>query len=124
MKIQSFRDLEVWQKSMILVEQIYRLSARFPANEEYGLKAQMRRAAVSIPSNIAEGHSRRHSKEFLHHLSIALGSVAELQTQIELATRQHHIDQPDIDVPNTLCSDVCKMLHGLIKAIRRRSSNP
>ena len=87
MAIKSFRDLRVWQAAMDLVVDVYRLTQRFPRQEEYGLTGQMHRAAVSIPSNIAEGHAREHRKEYLHHLSIAHSSLAELQTQVEIATR-------------------------------------
>jgi len=82
-----YRDLEVWRLGLDLVETVYRCTAEFPKSEAYGLRAQMRRAAVSIPSNIAEGQARSSSKEFLHFLSIALGSLAELATQFELADR-------------------------------------
>ena len=81
----SFRDLRVWQAAMDLVEQVYTLTQMFPKQEMYGLASQMQRAAVSIPSNIAEGHTRAYSKEYLHHLSIARASLAELQTQLEIA---------------------------------------
>src|SRR5579859_3903763 len=91
MGISSFRELRVWQAGMDLVEQIYRLTEMFPPKEIYGLVAQMRRAAVSIPSNIAEGHTREHSKEYLHHLSMAHASLAELQTQLEIAHRLHFL---------------------------------
>ena len=86
-KIKSFRDLRVWQVGMKLVEQIYVLTQAFPKHEMYGLASQMQRAAVSIPSNIAEGHTREHLKEYLQHLSIARSSLAELETQLEIATR-------------------------------------
>ena len=76
--IKSFRDLRVWQAAMDLVEQIYLLTRTFPKHEIYGFASQMQRAAVSIPSNIAEGHTRGYTKEYLHHLSIARASLAEL----------------------------------------------
>ena len=82
MAINSFRDLRVWQAGMELVEQVYLLTKSFPKQEIYGLTSQIQRAAVSVPSNIAEGHTREHSKEFLHHLSIAQASLAELETQL------------------------------------------
>lgn len=85
MKLNSFRDLRVWQLSMELVEIIYRLTQNFPKYEIYGLTSQIQRAAVSVPSNIAEGHTREHTKEFLHHLSIAQASLAELETQLEIS---------------------------------------
>jgi four helix bundle protein len=87
MTINSFRDLRVWQASMDLVTHVYGLTQSFPREEQYGLTSQMRRAAVSVPSNIAEGHARESSKEYLNHLSIAQGSLAELQTQSEIAAR-------------------------------------
>jgi four helix bundle protein len=87
MTINSFRDLRVWRLGMDLVTHIYRFTQFFPREEQYGLTSQMRRAAVSVPSNIAEGHARESSKEYLNHLSIVQGSLAELQTQIEIAMR-------------------------------------
>src|SRR6266567_5234689 len=85
--IRSYRDLEVWQKAMRLAEICYERIAGFPSREMYGLVSQIRRAAVSVPSNIAEGHSRRTLQAYLNHLSIALGSQSELETQIELSCR-------------------------------------
>ena len=87
MGILNYRDLRVWQAGMNLAEEIYRSTQTFPRTETYGLASQMRRAAVSIPSNIAEGHTKESTKEYLRHLSMAQGSLAELQTQIELAGR-------------------------------------
>ncbi len=87
-----YRDLEVWRLGLDLVETVYRCTAEFPKSEIFGLSAQMRRAAVSIPSNIAEGQARSSSKEFQHFLSIALGSLAELATQFELAHRLGYLD--------------------------------
>lgn len=85
--MKSFKDLEVWKRSMDLVTQIYRITQNFPVNEQYGLTSQMRRAAVSIPSNIAEGQGRHNSKEFIHFLYIAKGSLAELDTQLQICQR-------------------------------------
>ncbi len=87
MAIKSFRDLRVWQAGMDLVEAIYRITQPFPAHEQYGLTSQMRRAACSIPSNIAEGHTRQYTKEYLYHLSVAQASLAELETQLEISAR-------------------------------------
>lgn len=92
--MKSFRELRVWQAAMNLVEKVYRLTRRFPKHETYGLASQIQRAAVSIPSNIAEGHTREHIREYLHHLSIAQGSLAELETQVEIATRLKYV-QPE-----------------------------
>jgi four helix bundle protein len=90
--INSFRDLDVWRLGVELAETVYRLTARFPKAELFCLTAQMRRAAVSIPSNIAEGRARNTSREFLHFLSISRGSLAELETQLELAIRLDYAD--------------------------------
>lgn len=89
--MKSFRELRVWQAAMNLVEKIYRLTQRFPKQETYGLASQMQRAAVSIPSNIAEGHTREHIKEYLHHLSMAQASLAELETQLEISGRLKYL---------------------------------
>ena len=95
MKIKGYRDLRVWQLAMEVVELVYRLTRSFPRSEVYGLASQIQRAAVSVPSNIAEGHTREHTKEHLQHLSIAQGSLAELETQLEIATRLKYASTPD-----------------------------
>lgn len=92
--VQDYRDLRVWQAGMERVERVYRLTDQFPDWENYGVAAQVRRAAVSIPFNIAEGHAQEHLAEYLHHLAIARGSLAEVQTQIEIAFRLGYIS-PD-----------------------------
>ncbi len=81
--IRSYRDLIVWQKGMDLVVECYRLSKKLPASEQYGLSAQIQRSAASIPANIAEGHARRHTGDYVHHLSMAVGSLAELETHLD-----------------------------------------
>jgi four helix bundle protein len=90
--ISSYRDLRVWQAGMQLVKAIYRATAAFPSSETFGLTIQMRRAAVSVPSNIAEGHTRAFIREFLQHVAIAHGSLAELITQIEIAATLGYLD--------------------------------
>src|SRR4051795_4105804 len=87
MGILNYRDLRVWQAGMDLAESVYRLTQPYPQREVYGLASQMRRAAVPIPSNIAEGHTKESTKDYLRHISIAQGSLSELQTQIELSGR-------------------------------------
>ena len=87
MSVRDFRDLLIWQKAMALTETIYRFSQEFPARESFGLTSQIQRAAVSIASNIAEGHARESQREFARFLSIARGSLAELHTQLLLAER-------------------------------------
>lgn len=90
--IKDFKELEIWKKGIELVKEIYALTDKFPNNELYGLVSQMRRSAVSVPSNIAEGFRRRHSKEFKQFLNIALGSLAELETHIIISKELHYID--------------------------------
>ena len=116
MEIRSFRDLVVWQKAMCLVEEVYSVTELFPKSELFGLRAQLRRAAVSIPSNIAEGHARR-TGHYVSHLNIALGSQAELQTQLELAERLKLIERQRAQRVMTGGDEVAKMLHGLIAAL-------
>jgi four helix bundle protein len=82
--MKSFRELRVWQQAIDLVEKIYLLTQNFPKQETYGLMSQLRRAVISVPSNIAEGHTREYIKEYLHHLSIAQASLAEVETQLEI----------------------------------------
>ncbi|MDP8246749.1 MAG: four helix bundle protein [Candidatus Tritonobacter lacicola] len=90
--IKSFRELEIWKKGIELVKGIYKMTAGFPKSELYGLTSQMRRCAVSIPSNVAEGFRRRHPKEFKHFLNIALGSSAELETQLVIAKELGYLE--------------------------------
>ena len=94
MKIASFRELRVWQAGMALVEDVYRLTAECPRSEVYGLASQMQRAAVSVPANIAEGHTRSYTREYLHYIAMAHGSLAELETQLEIAVRLGYVE-PD-----------------------------
>ncbi len=105
-----FQKLHIWTKSMSLAKETYRLLRLFPKEELYGLSSQMRRASVSIPSNIAEGSQRNSSKEFSHFLSIARGSLAELQTQYILAYEIGYISQPQFDVIIQLLEEVGKMM--------------
>jgi four helix bundle protein len=111
-RIASYRDLEVWQLAMEVVIQIYRLTRAFPAEEKFGLVAQLRRAAVSIPSNIAEGHSRLGAGEFRRFVSIARGSVAEVETQLAVAEALGFIRADDV-APLSQLNDLSKMLFSL-----------
>src|SRR5438874_2185875 len=92
-RMASYRDLIVWQKSLELAHAIYAATARFPKAELYALTSQIQRSAVSIPANIAEGHDRESTKEYLHHLSFSLGSLAELKTLLTLANRLNYVPQ-------------------------------
>jgi four helix bundle protein len=95
--VKSYRDLEVWQKAMAMVVECYKITKQFPKDEIYGLTFQLRRAAVSIPANIAEGRERQHTREFVQHLSIAYGSLAELETHLQIAQRLNYIDIGQLD---------------------------
>jgi len=118
--IENFRDLRVWQAGVELVEAIYRLSASFPAEEMYGLKAQIRRAAVSIPSNIAEGHTRASTREYLNHLSIAQGSLAEVETQLELAVRLQYLSREKLQPILAAIHALGRQLYALRNALEKR----
>ncbi|RIL09692.1 four helix bundle protein [bacterium] len=119
MLVKSFRDLRVWQAGMDLVEQVYHLTQTFPAYEIYGLTSQMRRAAVSIPSNIAEGHTREHSKEYLHHLSMAQASLAELETQFEIAARLKYLSSEQLHQVLEQAASLGKQLYALRNALTK-----
>ncbi len=115
MKINSHKDLKVWQEAMNLVVVVYDITKLFPSDEVYGLTSQLRRAVVSIPSNIAEGAGRKGSKEFSRFIYIALGSLAEVETQIEIAHRLNYLTS--IDDINKNIYFIRKMLSNLIKSL-------
>jgi four helix bundle protein len=121
--LKSFRELIVWKKSLDLAERIYRATERFPKSEIFGLALQMRRAAVSIPSNIAEGQSRNSRNEFRHFLGIARGSLAELETQIELSARLEMLKAEDTAIFMNLIEEIGKMLSGLKRSLPPKSDN-
>jgi four helix bundle protein len=115
---QSFRDLLVWQKAMQLTVAIYRLTQGFPREEMYGLTSQIRRAAVSVPSNIAEGQGRLNSAEFRQFLGVALGSVCEVQTQLEIA-RALQFGKPELlDDAESLSHEVGKMIYSFLESLK------
>jgi len=116
-KVQSYEDLEVWQMAMTLAEQCYRLTATFPREETYGLSAQIRRAAVSIPANIAEGYGRNQTGNFLNFLRIAQGSVRELETHLLLVSRPKVADAERAAPCREVAIRVSKMLRALIRSI-------
>jgi len=117
-KNQDYRDLIVWQKAMDLVEGVYQTTRNWPNEELYGLTAQVRRAAVSIPSNIAEGQGRTSRNEFAHHLSIAHGSLREVETQVLVAQRLHYAEEAIVEELLDLCSEVGRLLQGLLRSLR------
>lgn len=112
-----YKDLLVWQKSMALVKALYMATESYPQSEQYGLKSQLRRAAVSVPSNIAEGSSRESNKEFLRFLYIARGSLAELTTQIILSKELAMMHEKDAGELSAQTDEVGKMINGLIRKI-------
>jgi len=115
---QSFRDLQVWQKAMQLTVTIYRLTQGFPREEIYGLTSQIRRAAVSVPSNIAEGQGRLNSAEFRQFLGIARGSVCEVQTQLEIA-RALQFGTPELlNDAESLSHEVGKMIYSFLESLK------
>ncbi len=113
MKINDYRDLIVWRKAMDLAAEVHLLSKAFPRDELYGLTSQVRRAAVSVPSNIAEGQARQSTAEFLNFLSIAQGSLAEVDTQLLLAQRFHYLTGEMTAKAASLIIEVSKMLFSL-----------
>ena len=114
----NHKDLDVWKKSMDLVETIYKLTQKFPESEKFGLTSQMRRAAVSIPSNIAEGSARKGDKELIHFLHIALGSLSELETQYLIAVRLVFIEKEDTIEKQMI--EVKKLLLGFRNYLNKR----
>ena len=114
----SFRDLKVWRDSMTLVEEIYKVTARFPRDERFGLTAQIRRASVSIPSNIGDGKRRKRRKAYLHHLDIALGSRGEVEVQIEIGHRLGYMSKNDFQRLSNRVEEVGRMLNGLIESLQ------
>ena len=115
---ESFRDLKVWQRSMTLVEEIYAVTSSFPRYEQFGLTSQIRRASVSIPSNIGAGKRRKRQPVFLNHLDIALGSQAEVEVQLEIAKRVGFLATHDYERIQIIVEEVGRMLNGLIASMR------
>ncbi len=118
-KIHSFRDLKVWQKGIELVKEVYNTTREFPKEELYSLTSQMRRAAISIPSNIAEGFRRRFGKEQKQFLNIALGSCAELETQIVIAKELEYIDEETAKKFWELLDHISRMIVNLNRSIQK-----
>ena len=121
--INSYRDLKVWQEAMLLAEQAYRVTVRFPKDEVYGMTSQIRRSAVSIAANIAEGHGREHSGSFIQFLRISQGSLKELETHLLLAERVKLAKMDELEPLLKRCDELGKMTRSLIRSIQRRQSN-
>jgi len=120
MEFKSYRDLDVWQKAMDLVVDSYKATKRFPKSELFGLASQMQRAGVSVPANVAEGRARQHTKEFIRHLSIAYGSLAELETHIQIAERLNYLESDQVDRLMKQTSEVGRMINGLRKTLAKK----
>ena len=117
MYVKDHKDLIVWQKSMDLLVEVYRLVKKLPKEETYALSDQMRRAVVSIPSNIAEGRGRSSEKDFLRFLFIARGSQAEIETQLLACIRLNYLTESEVELSLDLCSEVGKMLNSMIRKL-------
>jgi four helix bundle protein len=116
--MKTYRDLNVWQKAMTLVEMIYSETKEFPNEETYGLTSQIRRSGISIPSNIAEGYGRNSTNDYIRFLQIESGSLYEFQTQLEIGFRLKYLNNKKYDEVNTLSFEIEKMLSSLIRKIK------
>ena len=120
MAVRDYRELVTWQKAMDLVEAVYKESRGFPREEQFGLTSQIRRAAVAIPSNIAEGQGRKFTKEFVYHLSVALGSLCEMETQLLIALRLNYVNEETYQTLSEGAAEVGRLLNGLIHSLSAR----
>ncbi len=120
--INSYKDLQVWQKSIDVVVETYRLTKKFPASEQYALTSQVQRAAVSIPANIAEGYGRNTQREYTHFLRIAGGSLAELEALLTIAGKLTYIQPQECSKIERQLSEVARMLYALRRSISRSSA--
>ena len=122
--LKNYRDLKVWQKSYILCLALYRITKIFPKEERYGLTSQIRRSAVSIPSNIAEGYGRKTTADYLRSLYIAYGSVCELETQILLSGDLNYVNKENLKALKDDTEEVERMLKSLIKSLEKKRLDP
>jgi len=122
MKIYSYKELIVWQKSIQLVKEVYILTEKFPKSELYGISLQMRRAAISIPSNIAEGFGRKSLKEYTQFYSIAYGSALELETQLIISKDLSFTDKSHFNNCESLITEILKMLNSMVFKMRKMVS--
>ena len=120
MPVQSYRDLIVWQRSMEFVGLVYELSRKFPNEELFGLTSQIRRAAVSVPSNIAEGQGRKSTKDFLRHLSISYGSLMETETHGQIAEMQGYVTLEESNSLLLKSAEVGRLINGLVNSLERK----
>ena len=120
MEVKSYQDLKVWQKSMDLVVICYQLTSKLPKTEIYGLISQIQRAAISIPANIAEGKGRNYLGDYIRHLSIANGSLKELETHLIIVVRLSYMKHEELEPVLNKCDEIGKMLHSLIAKLGQR----
>jgi four helix bundle protein len=120
----TYQDLELWQRSMDLVVECYQATNCFPDREAYGLTSQLQRAAVCVPANIAEGHSRQHQTEFIQHLSIAYGSLAEVKTHVQIAQRLNYLPASDTRRLLDRTGEVGRFMNGLLRYLRSHRRQP
>jgi four helix bundle protein len=114
----KYFELDVWRQAMLLAEESYRITRAFPADERFGLTSEIRRAATSIPSNVAEGHCRRTTGAFMNHVSIGLGSHGELDTRVELSARFEYVSRSELARFVDLSGNVGRMLNGLYNSLK------
>lgn len=120
MTIRSYQDLDIWKRSMTLVTAVYAISDGFPKSEQYGLTSQLRRSAVSIPSNIAEGRAKRTTRDFMRFLNIAYGSMAELETQLMIAANLQYCTSADIAPLLEETAEIARMTNGLLQSLEQK----
>ena len=119
----THKDLKVWRMAIDFVTQLYKVTEAFPKSEMYGLTSQLRRAAVSIPSNIAEGATRNHTKEFIQYLYISLASASEVDTQLIISYNLNYINEQELNTLSNELNEISKMLQGLIKSVKNKASD-
>jgi len=115
--VDSYRDLVAWQKAMTLVVEIYSVTGLLPDSEKFGLASQLRRAAVSVPSLLAEGHARSGTKEFARYVSMAMGSMAEIETQLLISIRLRYLEEQSLSQLFDACGEIGRILRGLKKSL-------
>jgi four helix bundle protein len=120
MALQSYRELIAWQKAMDLVRSVYEITGNFPREEIFGLSSQLKRASVSVPSNIAEGQGRNSTKEFINHLSIAYGSLMEVETQIMIAQNLNYFDIDKMNLLLDKTAEVGRLINGLSRSLGQK----
>ena len=120
-KVRGYRDLQIWQRSIDAVERCYRLTWTFPREERYGLASQLQRAAVSVPSNIAEGHERNSTKSYVYHLGVSRSSVAEVETQIEIAIRLGYVEADRVDDLLNEFDQISRVIATIIRKLDERA---